>query len=92
MQLVGGWGGVGGFDMSLSGIILGLISVAIVAAVLMLIGYIIVWFLQWIFQVTVSWDVQRMYIAIVALICLYYIVALLFGLPVPFRLFAEGRL
>jgi hypothetical protein len=76
--------------MSFSGIILGVISVAILAAVLLLIGYIIVWFLQWLFQVSVPENVQRMYIAIVALICLYELVALLFGLPVPFRLGSVG--
>jgi hypothetical protein len=76
--------------MSISGVILGIIAIAIVAALLMLIGYIILWFLEWIFQVTVPWNIQRLYIGIVALVCLYYIVALLFGLPVPIHFF-EGH-
>jgi hypothetical protein len=77
--------------MSLGGIVLGVIAIFIIAAVLMLIGYLIVWLLSWIFQLTIPWDIQRLYIAIVFLVCLYYLAALFFGLPVPFRL-GEGRL
>jgi hypothetical protein len=68
-------------DMSLGGILLGLINIAIVVAVLMLIGAIVLWFLQWIFSVTVPANVQKLYIGIVALIALYMVVALLLGLP-----------
>jgi hypothetical protein len=67
--------------MSLAGILLGLINIAIVIAVLMLIGAIVLWFLQWIFSVTVPANVQKLYIGIVALIALYMIVALLLGIP-----------
>jgi hypothetical protein len=66
--------------MSLGGILLGIINVAIVVAVLMLIGAIILWLCSWM-QIGVPLNVQRGYIAVVALIALYLIVALLLGLP-----------
>lgn len=66
--------------MSLSGIILGVINIAIVVAVLVLIGAIIVMIANW-FQWPIDWNVQRLYLLVVALIALYMIVALLLGLP-----------
>jgi len=66
--------------MSLGGILLGIINVAIVVAVLMLIGAIILWLCSWM-QIGVPVNVQRGYIAVVALIALYMIVALLLGIP-----------
>ena len=71
--------------MSLSGILLGLINVAIVVVILVLAGAIIVWIaalLQW----PIPWNIQRLYLAVVALIALYMIIALLFGLALPFRI------
>ncbi len=68
--------------MSLAAILLGLINIAIVVAILMLIGAIVVWFLAWIFSVAVPANVQKLYIGIVALVALYMIVALLLGFPV----------
>jgi len=68
--------------LSLSGIILGIINIAIYAALLVLIGLIIVWFAGW-FDFAIPQQVQRIYILIVALICLYMLVSLLFGIPVP---------
>lgn len=66
--------------MSLSGILLGLINVAIVVVILLLIGAIGKWILG-----KLGWgppgEVERLYIAFVALFALYMIVALLFGLP-----------
>jgi Na+/H+-dicarboxylate symporter len=66
--------------MSLSAILLGLINIAIVIVVLILIGAVIVWFLGYL-----GWapppQVQKLYLAIVALIALYMLVALLFGIP-----------
>jgi hypothetical protein len=67
--------------MALGGLLLGLVNIAIVVAVLMLIGAIVVWFLAWIFSVAVPANVQKLYIGIVALIALYMIVALLLGIP-----------
>lgn len=66
--------------MSLGGILLGIINVAIVVAVLVLIGAVIVMFARWM-QWSIDWNVQRLYLLVVALIALYLIVALLLGLP-----------
>ena len=66
--------------MSLVGILLGLINVAIVMAILLLIGAVIVWGASWM-NVTIPATVQKGYIAVVALIGLYMIVALLAGIP-----------
>ena len=66
--------------MSLSGLILGIINVAIVIAVLLLVGAVILWFCSWI-GFAVPEMVRKLYLAIVALIGLYLLVALLFGIP-----------
>jgi hypothetical protein len=66
--------------MSLSGLVLGIINIAIVAAVLVLVGAVIVMFAKWM-SYTIDWNVQRLYLLVVLLIVLYLIVALLFGLP-----------
>jgi hypothetical protein len=66
--------------MSLGGLILGIINIAIVIAVLVLIGAIIVMVAKW-FGWPIDWQVQRLYLLVVALIALYMIVALLIGLP-----------
>ena len=68
--------------LSFSGIILGVINIAIYAAILILAGLLILWFCSW-FQFEVPQQVQRVYMIIVALICLYMLVSLLFGIPVP---------
>jgi MFS superfamily sulfate permease-like transporter len=68
--------------MSLSGILLGIINIAIYIAILVLIGLIIVWFSEWL-GFAIPQQIQRVYMVIVALIALYMIVALLFGLPSP---------
>lgn len=66
--------------MSLSGIVLGIINVAIVVAILVLVGAVIIMFANWLGW-PIDWNVQRLYLLVVALIALYMIVALLFGLP-----------
>ena len=66
--------------MSLSGILLGLINIAIVIVILVLVGAIIMWImgmLGW----PVPAQVQKLYLAVVALIALYMLVALLLGIP-----------
>ena len=72
--------------MSLAGVLLGLINIAIYVAILILIGLVVDWFLGWI-GFGVPEPIRRIYMVIVALIALYMIVALLFGAPVmgPFR-------
>lgn len=66
--------------MSLGGILLGVINVAIVIAILVLIGLIIVWFMSWL-GFPVPETVQRAFMIVVALIALYMLVALLLGIP-----------
>lgn len=66
--------------MSLSGLVLGILNIAIVVAVLVLVGAVIVMFaksMQW----PIDWNVQRLYLLVVALIALYMLVALLLGMP-----------
>jgi hypothetical protein len=66
--------------MALGGIILGLINVVIVVVILLLIGACIAWVMS-----TIGWPVpqmvQQLFIALVALVALYMIVALLFDIP-----------
>lgn len=68
--------------MSLSGILLGLINVAIYVAIMILVGLIIVWFAS-----HIGWaipdNIQKTYLAIVGLIALGMIVGILLGAAVP---------
>lgn len=66
--------------MSLTAILLGLINIAIVIAILMLVGAIILWFMSWM-GMSVPANVQKGFIIVVALIGLYMLVALLLGIP-----------
>jgi len=66
--------------MTLVGILLGLINIAIVIAILLFIGAIIAWFCNYM-TITVPAEVRKGYIVIVALIGLYMLVALLVGMP-----------
>jgi hypothetical protein len=66
--------------MSLSGLLLGIINIAIVVVVLLLIGALIEWFLTWM-GIAVSAMVRKLYIAVVALVALYMLVALALGIP-----------
>jgi hypothetical protein len=66
--------------MSLSAILLGIINIAIVVAILLLVGAVILWFMSWM-GLAVPPNVQKGYIVVVALIGLYMLVALLLGIP-----------
>ena len=66
--------------MSLPAILLGIINIAIVVAILLLIGAIILWFCGWM-GLAVPANVQKGYMIIVGLIGLYMLVALLLGIP-----------
>lgn len=66
--------------MSLTGLLLGVINVAIVVAILLLVGAVIVWFCSFM-QLAVPEMVRRGFIIVVALIGLYMLVALLLGIP-----------
>ena len=71
--------------MSLTGLLLGLINIAIVVAVLVLVGYVILWLMAAI-GFPVPDMVRKLFMVIVALIALYMIVALLLGIGPPFRI------
>jgi hypothetical protein len=66
--------------MSLTGLILGIINIAIVIVILLLVGAIVQWVMT---QLTwaIPAQVVKLYLAVVALIALYLLVALLLGLP-----------
>ena len=66
--------------MSLGGLVLGIINIAIVVVVLLLIGALIEWFLTWM-GIAISAMVRKLYIAAVALVALYMLVALALGIP-----------
>jgi hypothetical protein len=66
--------------MSLSAILLGVINIAIVAAIFLLIGAIIVMIAKW-FGYPIDWNVQKIYLLIVLLVVLYMLAALLLGMP-----------
>lgn len=66
--------------MTLAGVMLGLINIAIVVAILLLIGAIAVWLAGYM-EMAVPIQVRRGYIAVVALIALYLLVAMVLGIP-----------
>lgn len=66
--------------MSLTGILLGLINVAIVVAILVLVGAIAEWILGWLGMPPTA-QVRKIFLAVVALIALYLLVALILGAP-----------
>ena len=66
--------------MSLTGVLLGVINIAIVVAILVLIGAIVVWLCS-VMGFVVPEQVRRIFLAVCALIGLYMIVALLLGIP-----------
>jgi hypothetical protein len=69
-------------------LLLGLISILVYIAVLLLIGAVIVW-LASAFGWPVPQIVQRIYMGIVALVALYLLVALLLGHGVPLPIFVR---
>jgi Na+-translocating ferredoxin:NAD+ oxidoreductase RnfD subunit len=75
--------------MSIGGLLLGIIDAVIVAAIMVLIGAIIVWVAQ-IFEWPIPWNIQRLYLLIVLLIFIYAVIALLFGMPMVHILRGTG--
>lgn len=67
--------------VSISGLFLGVINIAIVVVLLLLLGAACVWLLQIIAHISIPGQIQQLYLVLVALIALYMIVALIFGLP-----------
>jgi len=70
--------------ISLGAILLGIINIAIAVAILVLIGLVIVWFMGYL-GFPIPAQIQKVFMIIVALIALYMLIALLLGLPLPFR-------
>jgi hypothetical protein len=70
--------------LSLGGVLLGIINVAITVGILVLIGLVIVWFMEYL-GFPIPANIQKIFMVVVALIALYMIVALLLGLPLPFH-------
>jgi len=77
-SLIGAQAVLAGFP--LSAVILGIINIVIVAAVLVLVGLLVVWLMDAL-AFPVPPMVRRVYIIVVALICLYMVAALLLGFP-----------
>jgi hypothetical protein len=66
--------------MSLIGVLIGLINCIILALILVLIGAVVVWVLaalSW----PIPWNIQRIFLGIVALITLVCFISLLAGAP-----------
>lgn len=67
--------------MSLSGVVLGLINIAIVVVILLLVGVVVKWGIKWLFSKDTDPMMDKLYIAAVGLIALYMVVAMIFGIP-----------
>ena len=67
--------------ISIGGILLGIINIAIVVVVLLLVGVLAWWIFTGLLHVSLPGEVRTLYLALVALIALYMVVALLLGLP-----------
>ena len=67
--------------MSLGGILLGLVNIAIVVVILLIFGVIALWILRDLLHITPPANLQQLYLALVALIALYMLIALFFSLP-----------
>jgi len=66
--------------ISISGVLLGIINVAIVVVLLLLVG-VIAWWIFGLIGVNLPGQARQLYLVLVALIALYMVVALIFGLP-----------
>jgi hypothetical protein len=66
--------------LSISGILLGVVNIAIVVVLLLLIG-VIAWWLLGLLHVQLPGEARQLYLVLVALIALYMFIALIFGLP-----------
>jgi hypothetical protein len=67
--------------MNFAYLLLGIINIFIVAAILILIGYIFVWLAR-LLSFDIPAEVQKIYLVIVLLICLYMLVQLILGTPI----------
>jgi hypothetical protein len=67
--------------ISVGGLMLGVINIAIVVVVLLLIGVLAWWVFTSLLHMNLPGEARTLYLALVALVALYMIVALLLGLP-----------
>jgi hypothetical protein len=67
--------------VSIGGILLGIINIAIVVVLLLLVGVIGWWIFTGLLKLSLPGEIQQLYLALVALTALYMVVALIFGLP-----------
>lgn len=67
--------------MNLSGLLLGVINIAIVIVVMLLVGVFIWWFLTKVLKIELDARMEQLYLILVGLIALYMLVALVFGMP-----------
>ena len=66
--------------VSVSGVLIGVLNCILVAAVLVLLGAIVVW-VAGMFQWPIPWNVQRIYLAVVLLVFIICVISLLVGAP-----------
>jgi hypothetical protein len=67
--------------VSVGGLLLGIINIAIVVVVLLLVGVLAWWIFTSLLHINLPGEARNLYLALVALIALYMIVALILGLP-----------
>jgi hypothetical protein len=67
--------------ISVGGLLLGIINIAIVVVVLLLVGVLAWWIFTSLLHINLPGEARNLYLALVALIALYMIVALILGLP-----------
>jgi hypothetical protein len=68
-------------ELNIGAILLGLVNIAIVVVLLLLVGVLAWWIVTALIGITTPGEVRQLYLALVALIALYMIIALIFGLP-----------
>jgi hypothetical protein len=66
--------------MNIIGILIGVLNCVLVAAILVLLGAIIVWVAS-LFQWPIPWNIQRIYLLIVLLVFIICVISLLVGAP-----------
>jgi hypothetical protein len=67
--------------VSVGGLLLGIINIAIVVVVLLLVGVLAWWIFTSLLHINLPGEARTLFLALVALIALYMIVALILGLP-----------
>jgi hypothetical protein len=70
----------GDAPMSIFGLLIGVLNCVLVAAVLVLLGAIVVW-VAGLFSWPIPWDIQRIYLLIVLVIFIICVLSLAFGMP-----------